>query len=147
MTRRTVSLLVALLMAGGFATGASAAKEGDCGGGRPACECSCEKTDDGVRCTILARGDTSVAEVRERVRGCVDSCGAAEGVTIAFEDVDGGIAVIFSAEDPRVVEGLHERSDGCGAGKRFCFAAAGAFEAGAWCPKSGKGCCKARTTL
>ena len=76
-------------------------------------ERSCEKTDTGVRCTILAKGETTVDQVRECVRSCAGKHHSTEGVSVSFEEIDGGIAVVRSATDAETIKALQAHAEGC----------------------------------
>ncbi len=85
---------------------------------------TCEKSETGVRCTIIAKGETTADQVRECVRKCAGSAEHCDKVTVTFEDVDGGIAVVKTSSDEAAVKALHAKADGC-----------------AKAAKDGKGCC------
>lgn len=92
---------------------------------------TCEKTDAGMRCTIIAKGETTADQVRECVRTCAGSAEHADNVTVTFEDVDGGVVVIKTGADEQAVAALHTMADSC-AKAEGCAKTASA----------GKGCCK-----
>ncbi len=77
-------------------------------------ERTCEKTDTGYRCTIKAKGETDIAELRECVRSCSSSKDCKpEGVTVTIEDIDGGVVVTCSSDDPEKVKEMHAMASGC----------------------------------
>lgn len=87
-------------------------------------ERTCEKSKTGIRCTIIAKGETTADQVRECVRKCAGGAEHADNVTVTFEDIDGGIAVVKTGSDEKAVEALHSKAEGC-----------------AKAAEAGKGCC------
>lgn len=137
------SLYLCLAAAVIFAVGASVAAAAD---GCPTCNVkrTTEKTDTGIRCTIIAQGDTTA----EQVRKCVRANHADEGdnVTVSFEDVDGGIVVVQTGANADAVAALHAKADTCAKGKTCAKAAGGTgcckHHHGAKAADQGQGCCK-----
>ncbi len=75
---------------------------------------SCEKTETGVRCTIKAKGETTVASVRECVRSMAPKHLEMEGVKMSFEEIEGGIVVVKTAGDSETITKLHAMAEACG---------------------------------
>ncbi len=103
MTRRILVLTVsAALVVALIPSLASACKE-------TGCDRSFEKLDNGIRITILAKGETDVATLREKVRGCTGSH-AMEGVKTSFEEIEGGIIVSRVSDNAEMVKKLHAKA-------------------------------------
>ncbi|MCP4903089.1 MAG: hypothetical protein GY906_39500 [bacterium] len=107
----------------------------------------CEKTDNGYRCTIKAKGETSVSELRECVRGCSSKDCKPEGVTVAIEDIDGGVTVTCSSDDPEKVKAIHAMASGCTKeGHHSCCAKGEAHACSKDCDHAAaKKCCSKKT--
>lgn len=75
---------------------------------------SCEKTETGVRCTIRAKGETSVASVRACVRSMAPKHLQMEGVKMSFEEIEGGIVVVSTAGDSEIIKKLYAVAESCG---------------------------------
>ncbi len=75
---------------------------------------SCEMTETGVRCTIKAKGETTVNSVRECVRSMAPKHLQMEGVKMSFEEIEGGIVVVSTAGDSEITKKLHAMAESCG---------------------------------
>jgi hypothetical protein len=128
MIRRTVLVALIVVVAGALAPAPGIA----CG--NPEIEKSVEKLDNGVRCTLRVKGDADVAALREHVRSCAGSH-TEEGVKIAFEEIEGGIIVSRTADDPELAKKLQARAEAWIKGT--CSKKA--------CPHAKKGCSHAKT--
>ncbi len=102
-------------------------------------ERTCEKTESGVRCTIIAKGETTTEELRQCARSCASTHHSSESVTVTFEEIEGGIAVIRTATDADTIKALHTHADGCAKGDKGCCAKAHAKQAKA---EKGHDCAK-----
>jgi hypothetical protein len=102
-------------------------------------ERTCEKTESGVRCTIIAKGETTVEELRKCVSSCAGKHHSGEGVTVTFEEIEGGIAVIRTSSDADTIEALQAHADGCAKEHKGCCAKAHAKQVKA---EEGHGCAK-----
>ena len=74
---------------------------------------TCENLDNGIRCTIKAKGETTEAQVRECVRRCHGAASPAEGVTVEITDIAGGVVVTTTASDAEMVNHLQEHGGVC----------------------------------
>jgi hypothetical protein len=81
----------------------------------PAADRKVEMLDNGVRCTVLAKAGGDVAALRAHVRECAAKC-KADGTTVAFEEVEGGLAVTHTATDPAQVKALQTKAQSCASG-------------------------------
>jgi len=75
---------------------------------------SCENTETGVRCTIKAKGETTVASVRDCVRSMAPKHLEMEGVKLTFEEIEGGIVIVGTAGDSEIITKLHAMAESCG---------------------------------
>jgi hypothetical protein len=111
MTRRFIALNFTLLLVLTLAPlTANACEKG------ATCEVdrSCEKTETGIRCTIIAKGETTVTTVRECVRSMAPKHLEMEGVKMSFEEIEGGIVVVSTAGDSEIITKLHAKAESCG---------------------------------
>jgi hypothetical protein len=134
MKRRLVFLSLTVLLISQLAPASAIA----CDKGKECdVERTCEKTESGVRCTIIAKGETTVEELRKCVSSCAGKHHSGEGVTVTFEEIEGGIAVIRTGSDADTIEALQAHADGCAKDHKGCCAKAHADG----CAKAHKGCC------
>lgn len=117
MNRRLVFLSLIVLLIAQLAPTSATACDKSCD-----VERSCEKTDSGIRCTILAKGETTIDQVRKCVQSCASKHHSSEGVTVTFEEIEGGIAIIRAATDAETIKVLHEHAEGCAKNHHGCCA-------------------------
>lgn len=112
MIRKTLYFTLAAVVVFGLGTAAAAACDG---GAMCNVKRTVEKTETGIKCTIIAQGDTTAEQVRTCIRE--HKADHADNVTVGFEDVDGGIVVIQTGADEAAVSALHAKADNCAGGK------------------------------
>ncbi len=119
MNRRYVYLSLIVLLVAQLIPAAAFACSKECD-----VERSCKKTESGVRCTIIAKGESSVDELRKCARSCATKHHSGEGDSVTFEEIEGGIAVIRTGADAATIKALQAHADGCAKGHKCCGAKA-----------------------
>jgi hypothetical protein len=111
MVRRGLLVLLGLALAL-TATVAVAEEQGQA---CPPADRKVEMLDNGVRCTVLVKAGGDVAALRAHVRECAGKC-KAEGASVAFEEVEGGLVVTHTATDAAAVKALQSKAQSCASG-------------------------------
>jgi hypothetical protein len=105
--------------------------------------CDIEKTDSGIRWTMIGTAESELSAIRECARSA-DWSGGIEGVTRTFEEVEGGIVITHIADTAEGVKELHAKADACaGMGSGSCpKGARGKDGCGKKCTPAGGPCCE-----